>query len=76
MNTQEMKDMGLVSVPLNVEEVRTVLLALHEAEENYLRRAVRYRDAGFVSNYADAVERAGNAQKLVKWIASHASAEL
>jgi hypothetical protein len=71
-----MKDMGLISVPLTADEVVVAILALHEAEEAYLRRAARYRDAGFAGNHADAVKRAGAAQKLAAWIAHHANQEV
>jgi hypothetical protein len=75
MNTQEMKDMGLISVPLTADEVVIAILALHEAEEMYLQRAMRYEEAGLTSSYADAVKRAGAAQKLAAWIAHHANQE-
>jgi hypothetical protein len=76
VTTQEMKDMGLISVPLTADEVFVAILALHEAEEAYLRRAARYMDAGWPASYADAVKRAGAAQKLAAWIAHHANQEL
>jgi hypothetical protein len=75
MTTKEMKDMGLVSIPLTADEVRTAILALHEAEEIYLRRAARYREAGFSANHADCLKRAGKAQALANWVAHHADAE-
>jgi hypothetical protein len=75
MTTSEMKDLGMIDIPLTADEVRTAILALNEAEEIHLRRADRYKASASSQSYAYALESAAKAQRLAQWIAHHADKE-